>query len=78
MISLVRIIESEQGKIFISILLGLGLATLFRRVCNERNCLLFRHPDIDDIHKNTYQHGEKCYNFREKLVKCNPNKKIVD
>ena len=28
-------------KIAISIMLGLGLATLFKRVCKNRNCLSF-------------------------------------
>ena len=78
MISLVKIIESKTGKTVISILLGLGLSTLFRKVCEGRNCFVFKHPDIEDIHKSTYQYNNKCYNFKEKAVKCNQNKKIVD
>ena len=34
-----RFIYSKFGRYVISILLGLGLATLFRRACKERNCL---------------------------------------
>ena len=39
-----RLIYSDIGRIIISILLGLGLATLFRKVCNDRNCLVFKAP----------------------------------
>ena len=31
-------LSSENGKIIISILLGLGFATLFRKNCEGRNC----------------------------------------
>ena len=37
-----RLIYSNIGKYIISILLGLGLSTLFRKVCNERNCMVFK------------------------------------
>ena len=31
-----RLLYSRVGKIIISLLLGLGLATLFRKVCNKK------------------------------------------
>ena len=31
-----RLINTALGKIIISIMLGLGLATLFRKVCKDR------------------------------------------
>jgi hypothetical protein len=77
MISLVKVIQSKTGRIIVSILLGLGLATLFRKVCNERNCLVFRPPDMDELRKNTYKYNNKCYQFKEKAMKCNPIKQII-
>ena len=41
-----RLLESELGKNIISILLGLGLATLFRKVCTDKNCIRFNGPII--------------------------------
>ena len=35
-----RLIHGPVGKIIIPILLGLGLATLFRKVCKDRKCLI--------------------------------------
>ena len=41
-----RLIYSEFGSIIMSIVLGLGLATLFRKVCKDRNCMKFVGPSI--------------------------------
>ena len=42
-----RILHGKIGKIFMSVLLGLGLATLFRKVCKNRDCIVFYAPDIE-------------------------------
>jgi hypothetical protein len=49
-----RLLHSNIGKSIISILLGLGLATLFRKVCNDRNCLLFKAPEPSEIKDKNY------------------------
>jgi len=72
-----RILYGDAGKIFISIILGLGLATLFRKVCNDRNCIIFKAPDIKKIQNQIFKFEGKCYKFTEEIEKCNNNKKIV-
>ena len=72
-----RILYGDAGKIFISIILGLGLATLFRKVCNDRNCIIFKAPDIKKIQNQIFKFQGKCYKFTEEIEKCNNNKKIV-
>jgi len=72
-----RLLYGDAGKIFISIILGLGLATLFRKVCNDRNCIIFKAPDIKKIHNQIFKFQGKCYKFTEEIEKCNNNKKIV-
>ena len=44
-----RLLETPMGISFISIILGLGLATLFRKVCTDKNCIVFNGPVIEDI-----------------------------
>jgi len=73
-----RLINGAFGRGIISILLGLGLATLFRRVCKGRNCLIFKAPGIDKIENQVFEFDEKCYKFKKKATKCDNNKKIVD
>ena len=72
-----RLIYSDIGRIIISILLGLGLATLFRKVCNDRSCMIFKAPQLNKIKGQVFKFGKKCYKFNEEIENCNNNKKIV-
>jgi len=76
--NLKRLIYSDVGRIVISIILGLGLATIFRRVCKERNCLVFHAPKMNKIKGQIFKFKDKCYTFEEEIEKCDDNKKIVD
>lgn len=73
-----RLLNTDVGKIIISIMLGIGIACLFRQACNEKNCIRFEGAVITDIHDKTYKHDEKCFKYVAKSVKCNPNKQIID
>ena len=42
-----KFVNTERGKIIMSILLGFGLASLFRTVCKDKNCLIFHAPPLD-------------------------------
>ena len=73
-----RLIYSEVGRYIISILLGLGLATLFRKVCNERNCIIFKGPALNKVKGQVFKFNDRCYQFQEKIEKCDDTKKIVN
>ena len=73
-----RLLYSTIGKYIISILLGLGLATLFRKVCNERNCIVFRGPKLNKIKNQIFKFNDRCYKFNEQIEKCSDDKKIVE
>ncbi len=66
------LVNSTRGRYVFSILLGLGLATLFRKACKDRNCLVFKAPSLKDIKGKVFGHNNKCYKFEEKTVTC-PN-----
>ena len=72
-----RLIYSPFGRIIISIVLGLGLATLFKKACNNRNCIVFKSPPLDELRTKIYKHNNKCYKLDELSVKCDKNKKNV-
>ena len=72
-----RLIYGKYSPYVISIILGVGLSCMFRRVCKERNCLVYKAPPLDKIEGKTYQYNNKCYNFTHAAQTCNPNKKIV-
>ena len=75
-----EIINSTRGKYLFSVLLGLGLATIFRKACNSRNCLLFKAPTLEKIKGKVFGYNNKCYKFVEKATSCSnlPNQLTVD
>jgi hypothetical protein len=75
--NILRAMHTEKGSYAISIILGLGIASLFRKICNGRNCIVFKSPDIEEVTSNTYQHDGKCYQFKEKSVKCGSAKRQI-
>ena len=72
-----RLIHSGFGKIIIPVLLGLGLATMFRRVCKDKSCIVFKAPGIKDIEGKTFSHNGKCYQYKHKSESCVDSKKTV-
>lgn len=77
MIDFKKILYSEAGKYIISILLGLGLATLFRKSCHDRKCLAFVGPSIDKVEGKVFEFGGKCYKYKAKAKKCDAQNKQV-
>ena len=57
-----KFVHTETGKIIMSILLGFGLASLFRTVCKDKDCLLFYAPPLDKIKDKIYKNSGKCVN----------------
>ena len=73
-----RLLNTELGRFFISVLLGLGIATMFRKVCKDKNCMMFNGPIISELDDKIYKYGEKCYTYNTVPDKCNSTKQIVD
>ena len=75
--NLKKIINSETGQMVISALLGLGLATLFQKVCKDKNCIILKAPDSSEINGQIYRFQDKCYKYNTKQTKCDLSKKTV-
>ena len=65
-----RIVNSERGKIIFSIILGLGLATLFRESCKNSNCMIFKIAKISEVKGQIFEFDDNCYKFEEKSISC--------
>ena len=76
--NLLKAVDTRVGRIVVSVILGVGLASIFRRVCNSRECLVFEAPPMEEVTKNTYRYNGKCYRFEESPVACSSKKKIVE
>jgi hypothetical protein len=72
-----KFVSSNTGKILMSIILGIGLATLFRAVCKGSKCRIISAPPIEELDGQTYRYNEKCYKYEKIASKCDKNKKIL-
>jgi len=72
-----KFIHTETGRIIMSILLGLGLASLFRTVCKDNNCLVFHAPPLDEFKDKIYKTNGKCVKYTPVSTKCSLNAKTV-
>tara|TARA_Y100001958_G_C21244709_1_gene573983 strand:+ start:3334 stop:3552 length:219 start_codon:yes stop_codon:yes gene_type:complete len=69
--------HTKNGKLLISIILGIGAASIFRKVCTETNCLDFRGPDLQEVKDSIYGHNDLCYKFTPQSVTCNKTSQQV-
>jgi hypothetical protein len=58
-----KFVHTGTGKIIMSVLLGFGLASLFRTVCKDKQCLKFHAPPLEKINDKIYKNGEKCIKY---------------
>ena len=79
MINFKEWIHKENSKYIISIILGLGLAALFRNACKDGACIHFESPPMKDLTSGSvYKYGNECYNYNVATQKCDSDKKMVE
>lgn len=76
-LNLGKFVHTETGKVIMSILLGFGLASLFRTICKDNNCLVFHAPPLDDFKDKIYKNNGKCVKYVPVATKCSMNAKII-
>jgi len=73
-----KFVHTETGKIIMSILLGFGLSSLFRKVCKDKECLKFHGPPLEKITDKIYKSKDKCVKYNPVSAKCSSMIKTVD
>jgi hypothetical protein len=73
-----KFVHSEAGRMLMSVILGLGLATIFRASCKGKNCIIYDAPPLDQIKDKIYKINDKCYKFESNPTKCDYKKQIVE
>ena len=74
-----QLLHTQTGGYIISIILGLGLASLFRKACQNRRCMKFEAPSMVDIEKYVYHYDDpsKCFKYKPRITKCDPKKETI-
>lgn len=73
-----KFIHSQQGKYLMSMLLGIGLATLFRSVCKGSRCNVIKAPPIEEIDRQIYKFDGQCYEMKTNPITCNSKRKTLN
>jgi hypothetical protein len=72
-----KLVHSTTGKYIMSILLGFGLASVFRTICKDKNCIAFYAPPLDEVDDKIYKQDGKCYLYHGVPTKCKPQVRTV-
>lgn len=63
-------LDTPSGSLVISVIIGLGLAAMFRKVCKDKSCIVIRGPHMEDTKKYFYKYNEDCYKYTPEVTEC--------
>lgn len=65
-----KVLNSRTGIIFVSIILGLALASLFKKSCIDESCKIIKGPPLKQVEGKVFTFDSKCYKYKAKATKC--------
>ena len=71
-----KFLTSDSGVFLLSVILGLGLACMFKMSCDSNNCIVHKAPDYSE--KKIIRYNDKCYEPNEHMETCDSTKQIID
>jgi hypothetical protein len=66
---MIDIFSTPSGKRVASIILGIGFATMFRRICSKNNCIIIKGPKTDEL-THYYKIDKNCYKYNPYPINC--------
>jgi hypothetical protein len=69
-ININRVLDTPFGSIAISILLGLGLAALFRSACKDGKCIVVTSPATEETANFVYKVQDECFKYTPVAAPC--------
>ena len=77
MVEFGKFVHTHTGKMIMSVILGIGIASLFRNACKNKRCIIFQAPPLEELKDKIYKFDNKCYTYTTTQTKCDKSKKIV-
>jgi hypothetical protein len=65
-----ELVKNETGRIVLSIILGFGLATMFKKACTGHKCIVIQGPSMQEIKETYYKIDDDCYKYTPVATKC--------
>lgn len=75
--NITRLLESKFGIYIISVIIGLGIASMFRRSCDNKTCINFKGAPLNKIVDKVFKFNDDCYKYELEATKCDKTKKII-
>ena len=75
--NLLKKMKTPTGKMVMSIVLGIGLATLFKSLCDHESCRSYIAPKPEEVEDKVIKKDGKCYSYQMENTKCNDDSKKV-
>jgi hypothetical protein len=68
-----KLLNDNMGSIIVSIILGMGLAAMFRRACKGDGCIVVKAPSAKDLQRYHYKIDADCFKYTPEVVPCPQN-----
>jgi len=67
---IINFMQSKQGKIVVSIILALGLASILRLSFKNANMIIINGPPIEKTDGKIFSFDNKCYSYKTVMSSC--------
>lgn len=68
--SIIDFIKTPTGKIFTSIILAVGLASIIRLSCKSANMIIVKGPSLEQTQDKIFSFDSKCYSYKKVATSC--------
>ena len=68
--SIIDFIKTPVGKIFASIILAVGLASIVRLSCKSANIIIVKGPPMEQTQDKIFSFDSKCYSYKKVVTTC--------
>ena len=72
------VLKDSAGSKVVSVILGLGLAAMFRKVCKGEKCIVVKGPGEDAVSSFYYKLEDDCYKYTPYAVDCAKGEKKAE
>ncbi len=68
--TIIDFMKTPNGKIIVSIVLALGLASLLRLSCKNANMVIITGPPMEHTKDKIFNFDNKCYSYKTVTTSC--------
>ncbi len=67
---LIEVMKTNTGKVIVSVILALGLASILRMSFKNANMVIINGPPVEQTEGKIFSFDNKCYNYKTIATSC--------